>query len=59
MNAASDNASQYILITPQGKMIHNLPILIHVNLPFFFTDASNMEPGPFIHVHRMADPDRS
>ncbi|KAI8642202.1 hypothetical protein BD408DRAFT_443709 [Parasitella parasitica] len=39
MNAASDNTSQYILITPQ--------------------DASNMEPGPFITVHRMADPDRA
>ncbi|KAL7325355.1 Structural maintenance of chromosomes protein 6, variant 2 [Mucor circinelloides] len=39
MNAACDNTSQYILITPQ--------------------DASNMEPGPYITVHRMADPDRS
>ncbi|KAL0135489.1 P-loop containing nucleoside triphosphate hydrolase protein [Mucor lusitanicus] len=39
MNAACDNTSQYILITPQ--------------------DASNMEPGPFITVHRMADPDRA
>ncbi|KAL9549784.1 hypothetical protein MBANPS3_005045 [Mucor bainieri] len=39
MNAACDNTSQYILITPQ--------------------DASNMEPGPYITVHRMADPDRA
>ncbi|KAI8970307.1 P-loop containing nucleoside triphosphate hydrolase protein [Mycotypha africana] len=38
MNAASDNSSQYILITPQ--------------------DASNMEPGPYVTVHRMADPER-
>ncbi|CEP11990.1 hypothetical protein [Parasitella parasitica] len=39
MNAACDNTSQYILITPQ--------------------DASNMEPGPYITVHRMADPERA
>ncbi|OBZ83040.1 Structural maintenance of chromosomes protein 6 [Choanephora cucurbitarum] len=38
MNAASDNSSQYILITPQ--------------------DASNMEPGPYVTVHRMRDPER-
>ncbi|KAL0078931.1 P-loop containing nucleoside triphosphate hydrolase protein [Phycomyces blakesleeanus] len=38
IDSASDNSSQYILITPQ--------------------DASNMTPGPFVTVHRLADPKR-
>jgi chromosome segregation ATPase len=38
MNAASENSSQYILITPQ--------------------DASNMDPGPYVTVHRLPDPER-
>ncbi|KAI9485269.1 MAG: P-loop containing nucleoside triphosphate hydrolase protein [Benjaminiella poitrasii] len=38
MNSASDNSSQYILITPQ--------------------DASNMVPGPYVTIHRLADPER-
>lgn len=56
MNAACDNTSQYILITPQGKLI------LFASRSVVFTlaiDASNMEPGPYITVHRMADPDRS
>ncbi|KAI9027577.1 P-loop containing nucleoside triphosphate hydrolase protein [Phycomyces nitens] len=39
IDSASDNSSQYILITPQ--------------------DASNMTPGPFVTVHRLADPKRN
>lgn len=35
MNAASDNTSQYILITPQGKTMHYLLILIHINFSIF------------------------
>ncbi|KAG0166206.1 Structural maintenance of chromosomes protein 6 [Apophysomyces sp. BC1015] len=38
MDSASENSSQYILITPQ--------------------DASNMQPGPHVTVHRLADPER-
>ncbi|CEI95165.1 hypothetical protein RMCBS344292_09361 [Rhizopus microsporus] len=38
MNAAGDNSSQYILITPQ--------------------DASNLVPGPYVTIHRLADPER-
>ncbi|KAG1468450.1 hypothetical protein G6F56_003822 [Rhizopus delemar] len=38
MNAASDNSSQYILITPQ--------------------DASNLVPGPYVSIYRLADPER-
>ncbi|KAI9277481.1 P-loop containing nucleoside triphosphate hydrolase protein [Sporodiniella umbellata] len=38
MNAASENSSQYILITPQ--------------------DASNLTPGPFVSIYRLADPER-
>lgn len=38
MDSASENSSQYILITPQ--------------------DASNMTPGPYVTVHRLADPER-
>ncbi|KAI7868513.1 P-loop containing nucleoside triphosphate hydrolase protein [Spinellus fusiger] len=39
IDSASDNNSQYILITPQ--------------------DATNMTPGSFVTVHRLADPERS
>ncbi|EIE85364.1 hypothetical protein RO3G_10074 [Rhizopus delemar RA 99-880] len=39
MNAAGDNSSQYILITPQG--------------------ASNLIPGPYVTIHRLADPERN
>ncbi|KAI7896432.1 RecF/RecN/SMC [Mucor mucedo] len=38
MNAANDNSSQYILITPQ--------------------DATGINPGKFVTVHKLADPDR-
>ncbi|KAF7722745.1 Structural maintenance of chromosomes protein 6 [Apophysomyces ossiformis] len=38
LDSASENSSQYILITPQ--------------------EASNMQPGPLVTIHRLADPER-
>lgn len=55
MNAAGDNSSQYILITPQGKSNKGSPYMI---LTFFYLDASNLVPGPYVTIHRLADPER-
>jgi hypothetical protein len=62
MNAAGDSTSQYILITPQGKTdLFTDTQIMPINLLFVIlsSDASNMEPGPYITVHRLADPDRT
>lgn len=52
MNAASDNSSQYILITPQGKR------KCTDHLTNNRIDASNLVPGPYVSIYRLADPER-
>jgi hypothetical protein len=59
MDAAGDNSSQYILITPQGKFYMMRLVIYKWGLTFFsFIDASNMVPGPHVTIHRMRDPER-